>query len=291
MPGGEELSNLDKPYWPDDGLRKGDLIDYFRAVAPVMLPHLRGRPLTLIRYPDGIAGPSFYQKQTPSYAPAWVRTVTLPSERGRRKEVAYTLCNDERTLVWVANQGSIELHPWLSRTDRLDRPDYLVLDIDPPPGAFDLAVRTAFLVRETLRELGLDGVAKTSGAKGVHVYVPISRRHGYDVVSVAARVLADRVAEQEPDLVTTEFLKRERGGRVFLDFTRIGPGKHMAAPYSPRARPGAPVSFPVPWERLESVDPAEFNLRTVPDLVRDADHWARLSPKPQSLPGALLGRA
>jgi bifunctional non-homologous end joining protein LigD len=289
VPGGVELSNLDKVFWPDEGLTKGDLISYYRAVAPLILPHLRNRPLTVIRYPNGVEGPSFYQKQTPDYAPKWVRTITLPADsgRGKRKEVRYALCNDRRTLVWLANQGSVELHPWLSRTDRIELPDYLVLDIDPPGGRFDLAVRAAFLTRDVLAEHGLRGVAKTSGAKGMHVYVPLRRRAGYQEAATAARRVADLVAEREPDLVTTEFLKRERGERVFLDFTRMGPGKHMAAPYSARARPGAPVSFPVPWDRLEETDPRDFTIRTIPPLLEDRDPWRELRPPPQTLPPGL----
>ncbi len=294
MAGGVELSRLDKVFWPDAGLTKGDLIEYVKAVAPQFLRNLRNRPLTVIRFPDGVEGGSFYQKETPKYAPEWVSTVTLPADsgRGKRTEVRYTLCNDRRTLVWLANQAAIEFHPWLSRMDRLERPETLIMDVDPPPGRFDLAVRTALVVREVLSRHGLEGCAKTSGAKGVHVYVPLQRRHGYGAASGAAYALAREAAESEPDLVTVEFLKKERGGRVFLDATRIGPGKHVVAAYSPRARPGAPVSFPVPWDRLEKVDPAEFTIRTVPRLLRDgADPWRGLMPKAQRLPDRLAAEA
>ena len=286
MPRGVELSNLDKVFWPEEGLTKGDLIEYYRRVAPAILPHVRERPLTVIRYPNGIEGGSFYQKQTPDYAPPWVRTIELPAEsgRGKRKQVRYTLCNDRRTLVWLANQASIELHPWLSRVDRLERPEYLVLDIDPPGGRFDLAVRAALLTRDALDEVGLDACAKTSGAKGMHVYIPLRRSHRYGEVAWAARRVADMVAERDPDLVTTEFMKKDRGGRVFLDFTRIGPGKHIAAPYSARARPGAPVSFPVPWEDLKRVRPTDFSIRTVPKLLEKNDPWKEVCPKAQTIP-------
>jgi bifunctional non-homologous end joining protein LigD len=289
MPGGVELSRLDKVFWPDEGLTKGDLIDYVSAVAPQFLRHLRDRPLTVIRFPDGIEGGSFYQKQTPDYAPKWIRTVTLPADsgRGKRKEVRYALCNDRRTLVWLANQGSIEYHPWLSRVDRIDRPDFLIMDVDPLAGRFDLAVRTALLVREVLGHHGLEGCAKTSGAKGVHVYVPLQRRHDYGEVARAATALAAETATMEPDLITVEFRKKERGDRVFLDATRIGPGKHVVAAYSPRARPGATVSFPVQWKDLERVSPQEFTIRTVPGMIRDRDPWRDLLPKPQRLPADL----
>jgi bifunctional non-homologous end joining protein LigD len=289
MPGGVELSNLDKVFWPDDGLTKGDLIDYYRAVAPAILPHLRNRPLTVIRHPDGLRGGSFYQKQTPQYAPSWVRTAELPAEsgRGKRKRVRYTLCNDRRTLTWLANQASIELHPWLSRMDRIERPEYLVLDLDPPDGRFNMAVRAALLIRDVLAEHDVRGCAKTSGAKGVHVYVPLRRSRGYGSVARAARRVADLAAEREPDLATTEFMKANRAGKVFLDFTRIGPGKHMAAPYSVRARPGAPVSYPVPWTDLERVAPGDFTIRNVPGLIAAGDPWRAVCPEPQTLPDEL----
>lgn len=288
MPGGVELSRLDKVFWPGEGLTKGDLISYYRAVAPYLLPHIRGRPLTVKRYPDGVRGGAFFQKNTPTYAPSWVLTVTLPAEN-TRGEVRYTLCNDRRTLLWLGNQATIELHPWLSRTDRLDRPDLLVFDIDPPEGRFDLAVRVALLTRETLAERGLDACAKTSGAKGVHILVPLVRHHGFAATQRAVRRLASDAAAHEPALVTTEFLKTERGGRVFLDATRMGRGHHVVAAYSPRARPGAPVAFPVAWNRLESADPLEFTIRTVPGLLeRAGDPWRTLCPPAQHLPRDLV---
>src|SRR5206468_8519830 len=197
MPGGVELSRLDKVFWPDEGLTKGDLIEYARALAPQFLRNLRNRPLTVIRFPDGIERGSFYQKQTPDYAPGWVRTVSLPADsgRGKRTEVRYALCNDQRTLVWLANQASIEFHPWLSRVGRIERPDFLIMDIDPPAGRFDQAVKTALVVHDVLRRNGLESAAKTSGAKGVHLYVPLQRRHHYGEVSRAAFALAAQAAE------------------------------------------------------------------------------------------------
>jgi len=289
MSGGVELSRLEKLYWPDQGITKGDLIGYVQAMSTPFLRHVRNRPLTVIRFPDGVNGMSFYQKQTPDYAPSFVKTITLPADsgRGKRKEVRYALCNDQRTLVWLANQGSIEFHPWLSRDDRLDRPDFLIMDVDPPPGRFDLAVRTALVSREVLSRHGLESCAKTSGAKGVHVYVPLQRRHTWTEVSQAAGVLAREAAEAEPDLITVEFFKKERGDRVFLDATRIGPGKHVVTAYSPRARPGAPVSFPVPWKDIERVSPQDFTIRNVPGLMGKSDPWRDLMPAAQRLPGEL----
>jgi bifunctional non-homologous end joining protein LigD len=282
-----KFTNLDKPLWPDEGVTKGDLIEYYRAVAPVLLPHLRGRPLTVRRYPNGIGGETFYQKNAPKGTPEWVRTITLPAESAKR-DVEYILCNDRRTLLWLGNLASIELHPWLSRVDRLERPEWLVLDVDPPEGRFDRAVRTALVIREVLDELGIAGCAKTSGAKGIHIYVPLQRRFAYDEVRRAALAIAIRVAEREPKLVTAEFKKAARGGRVFLDFTRTGMGAHVVAVYSPRARPGAPVSFPVGWGDLERIDPGDFTIRTAPTLISRGDPWTKLCPDRQMLPRELV---
>jgi bifunctional non-homologous end joining protein LigD len=281
-----KLSNPDKVLWPADGFAKRDLVEYYRAAAPSLLPHLRNRPLTVKRYPDGIDGETFYQKNAPRGTPEWVRTETLRAESAKR-DVDYVLCNDLRTLLWLANLASIELHPWLSRVDRLERPDWLVMDIDPLEGGFELAVRAALSAREVLREHGLDGCPKTSGGKGVHVYVPLQRRYAFDRVNDAGRRLSMLVEEHEPSLVTTEFKKSERGGRVFMDFTRNRVGAHVAAAFSPRARPGAPVSFPVAWSRLERVHPLEFTIATVPKLLERGDPWRELCPAPQTLPGKL----
>ena len=288
MPGGVEPSNLGKVFWPEAGVTKGDLLAYMEAVAPFVLPPLRGRPLTVVRFPDGITKSSFYQKDTPKYAPPWIRTVTLPAY-GAKKDVRYTVCDSKRTLLWLANQAAIELHPWLSTVDRLERPTHLVMDIDPPEDDFDRAVDAAFLVRDALDDAGLAGAAKTSGSKGVHVYVPLERRYGYDEVRRACGRLADHVAGEAPDLVTTAFRKAEREGRVFLDTGRNAPGAHVVTVYSPRARPAASVSFPVPWDDLRSVQPPDFTVANVPGILeREGDRWAALMPSPQRLPSSLL---
>jgi bifunctional non-homologous end joining protein LigD len=287
VPGGVEPSNLDKVFWPDEGLTKGDLIDYFDAVSGALLPAIRNRPLTVKRYPDGIKGMTFFQKNTPKYAPQWVKTVTLRAESAGR-DVAYTLCNDKRTLRWLANQACIELHPWLSRTDRLDRPDHLVFDLDPPENAFERSVQVALVLKEVLDEAGLEGLPKTSGGKGVHFYVPLPRRYHYRQVRSAAVAIGARVEERMPDETTTEFRIANRGGKVFLDPGRNAPGAHIIAAYSPRARPGATVSFPVPWDDLKSVKPGDFTIRNVPSLLDKKDPWKELMPRPQTLPRELL---
>lgn len=288
MPRGIEPSNLQKVYWPQAGLTKGDLLAYFDEVASCILPALRDRPLTVIRYPDGVEGGSFYQKNTPAYAPDWVRTIRLRAESAGR-DVAYTVCNTKRTLLWLANQGAIEFHPFQSRIDRTDRPDYMLFDMDPPLGRFDLAVGAAFVAREVLAALGLSAVPKTSGAKGVHVCVPIQRRYGYRPVRSAAERIAARIQQGAPDLATTEFKKAERGGRVLVDVARNGFGAHTAAVYSPRPSPEASVSFPVTWEELGKVRPEDFTIRSVPGLLaRSGDRWRKLMPRPQALPRRLI---
>lgn len=290
MPGGVEVKNLEKVFWPETGQTKGDLLEYLDAASPYLLPFLRDRPLTVIRYPDGIGGPSFYQKNTPKYAPDWVRTVKLPSPGSQRGEVSYTLCNSKRTLMWLANQASIEFHPWLSRVDRIEQPDFLVFDLDPPPGRFEVAVDVAFVAREVLAEAGLRAVPKTSGSKGVHLYVPLQRRHHYSVVRRVAAEMAARIEEAVPDLATSEFRIAKRGGRLFLDVGRNAPGAHIVAPYSPRAREGATVSFPVAWEDLKKVRPQDFTIQNAPRiLAKRGDLWRALQPSRASL-SKLAGR-
>lgn len=288
---GVEVANLDKVFWPQAdcspaGCTKGDLLTYLAAAAHALVPALRDRPLTLRRAPDGVAKFTFYQKDT-SKAPSWVRTVTLRADSAGR-DVRYAVCNSTRTLLWLGNQAAIELHPWLSRIDRLDRPDLLVFDFDPPEGDFDRAVQAALAMRDVLREAGLDGAAKTSGSKGVHIYVPLRRRHHYGAVRRAAVLLGGRLEERLPDLVTTEFKKANRGDRVLVDTWRNAPGAHVIAPYSPRLRAEGTVSFPVPWERLASVRPTDFTIATVlPFLAGGRDPWRELLPAPQALPASL----
>jgi bifunctional non-homologous end joining protein LigD len=288
--GGLQLTNLDQPLFDGAEATKGDLVGYLDVVADRIVPVLRDRPLSVVRARPGQA--PFMQKNVPKYAPAWIETVTLWAETSRR-EVAYALCNDRRTLLWFANQRAVEYHPALIRTERWDRPTHLVLDLDPPAGdAFPLAVRAAHLVRRALADAGLDGAVKTSGAKGVHVFVPVDESATIDDVAVASRALAARAERLDPALATTAFIKEDRGGRVFLDSTRAG-GATVVAAYSPRVRPGTPVSFPVAWDDLDRVDPRQFTVRTAVALLDGRDPWAELMPAPQPLPADLVaeGRA
>ena len=285
---GVELTHLDEPLFDGADATKRDLIDYLDAAAELILPELDGRPLSVIRVRGGQR--PFMQKNVPDYAPSWIRTVTMWAESSKR-EVRYALCDDRRTLLWFANQRAVEYHPTLWLADRMDRPTYLVLDIDPPSGGqlgqdeFRHAVAAAHLVRQALAELGLAGAVKTSGAKGVHVYVPVDATG--DDAAAATRAIAVRASRLDPDLTTTAFIKDDRGGKVFLDSTRAH-GATVAAAYSPRARPGVPVSFPVRWEDLDSVHPADFTVRSVLALLPGLQRWAGQLPAPQELSAELV---
>jgi bifunctional non-homologous end joining protein LigD len=279
------LTNLDQPLFPDAGAAKRDLVDYLDAVSDRIIPVLAQRPLSVIRVLRGQA--PFMQKNVPSYTPEWVRTTRLWTETSRRM-ITYAMCDDRRTLLWFANQRAVEYHPALVRADRWESPTHLVLDLDPPAGGdFRPVVQTALLVRETLAGAGLAGAAKTSGSKGLHIFVPLDRRVTIEDAAAATRALAVRAERRDPALATTAFLREDRGGRVFIDPTRSG-GATVAAAYSPRIRPGTPVSFPVAWSDLDRVAPADFTIGTAIGLLGGADPWAAAMPAPQLLPDDLI---
>ena len=290
MRDGVSLTNLDQPLFDGADATKRDLVDYLDAVHDRIIPVLRDRPLSVVRVLRGQA--PFMQKNVSQYAPPWVRTVPLWAQTSKRA-VSYALCNDRRTLLWLANQRAVEYHPTLIRGDHWDRPTHLVLDLDPPSaGAFALVVRAAHLVRQALAEAGLEGVVKTSGAKGLHVYVPIAAPTTIDEVAAATRAIAARVERLDPALATTAFIRDDRAGKVFLDSTRAG-GATVVAAYSPRIRPGVSVSFPVAWDELDRVTPADFTVHTTPRLIAEGDPWADRMPKSQRLSSDLVeeGRA
>lgn len=264
---GRELrfTNLDKLLWPADGIRKGDLIEYYLNVAGVLLPHLEGRPLTFTRYPDGIEGESFYQKDLPQHAPAWIRVFPY---QGEEHLIRFVLAADRATLAWAGNLACLEIHPAPWRLPHVDRPDRLVIDLDPaPPATFDHARRVAVMVRTLLEQLGIRGFPKTSGATGIHVFIPLVPEAGPEEVTRVAETLARLLHAARPDLITLERAVKERTGKVYVDYLQNARGKTMVAPYSPRPSPGAPVSAPFAWGELETIDPKEFTLRTMPDLL------------------------
>jgi DNA ligase D len=287
---GVELTHLDEPLFNDAGATKRDLIEYLDRVRARIIPVLEARPLSVIRVHRG--QDAFMQKNVPRYAPPWVPTVRYWAESSKR-EVAYALCNDRRTLLWFANQRAVEYHPALVRADRPDHMTHLILDLDPPEGdAFSMAVRVAHVVREVLTQAGLAGAVKTSGAKGLHVFVPIDDRSSMEDAAAATRAIAHRAERLDPGVATTAFVKEERGGKVFVDSTRAG-GATVIAAYSPRVRPAVPVSFPVGWADLDNVTPTDYTLRSAPQLLGDGDPWAEQMPSPQPLPAELVeeGRA
>ncbi|MEV4663822.1 non-homologous end-joining DNA ligase [Micromonospora echinofusca] len=282
---GVSLTNLDQPLFDGADATKRDLVDYLDAVHERILPQLRGRPLSVIRVRPG--QPPFMQKNLPKYTPDWVARTPVWAEASHR-EISYALCDDRRTLLWFANQRAVEYHPTLATVDDLHRPTHLVLDLDPPEGdSFALAVAAARLVRQALADAGLAGAVKTSGAKGVHVFVPVARGATVEDMAAATRAVAARAERLDPALATTAFIREDRGGRVFVDSTRAG-GATVVAAYSPRLRPGVPVSFPVDWADLGDVVPADFTIRTAPALVAGRDLWAERLPAPQRLPADLV---
>lgn len=279
---GVSLTNLDQPLFDGANATKRDLVDYLDAVSDRILPVLSERPLSVMRVRPG--QDAFMQKNVPKYAPSWIKTVAHWAETSQRK-VSYALCDDRRTLLWFANQRAVEYHPALVRGEHFT---HIVLDLDPPEGeTFPLAVAAAHLIRRALEEAGLASAVKTSGAKGVHVFVPVVAGISMEDLAAATRAIAVRAERLDPLLATTAFIREDRHGKVFLDSTRAG-GATVIAAYSPRIRPGAPVSFPVPWADLDGVTPGDFTLRTAVRLLGDGDPWAELMPAPQALPADLV---
>jgi len=259
-----KLSNLGKVFWPGDGITKGDLLDYYREISAWLLPYLRDRPLTLTRYPDGVEGKSFFQKDAPAWTPSWVRTERVWSEDARR-DIDYFVADDVETLLYVVNMGSIPLHVTSSRFSDPARPDWVVLDIDPKDAPFEHVVRIARRLREICDEGGLPAYPKTTGQRGMHVLVPAGRQLTHVQARDLAQVLCRRVADEMPDIATMARSIGARKGRVYLDCLQNGQGKTIVAPFSVRPRPGAPVSTPVAWSEVTArLDPARFTIRTVP---------------------------
>ena len=282
---GISFTHLDQELFDGAEATKQDLIDYFDAVNARIIPCLRDRPLSVIRIRPG--QPPFMQKNLPKYTPEWVARTQIWADASRR-EVSYALCNDRRTLLWFANQRALEYHVTLFRMSQPGHPDYLVLDLDPPEGAtFGVVVQAAKLVHQALDEAGMAGAIKTSGAKGVHIFVPLAPGTAPEDAAAATRAIAVRAERIDPDLATTAFVKDERKGKVFLDSTRAG-GATVVAAYSPRIRPGVPVSFPLAWDDLDRVVPADFTIHNAAALLDGTDPWVQHMPAPQQLDADLL---
>jgi len=286
------LSNLDKVFWPEEGITKGDMLSYYREVAPALLPHLRDRPFTMKRYPDGWQGNHFFQKDAPSHMPDWIPTRAYRStsrETRQKRTIRYPLVNDELALLWMVNMGCIDMNTWYSRVDRPERPDWVLFDLDPSPDVgFREVVQVALLVKEVLDALGLAGFPKTSGADGFHVLVPVERRSTYDDTREFAEIVAGALARTHRGLVTTEWSKAKRRG-VLVDANQNGEGKTIASAYSVRPRAGAPVSAPLRWDEVdEELDPLDFTMEVVLGRVkREGDLFEGVLTTRQSLAGAL----
>jgi DNA ligase D-like protein (predicted polymerase) len=282
----EEVSytNLDQELFEGSRTTKRDLVDYLDGVSDRILPELEDRPLSVIRVHQGQQ--PFMQKNVPKYTPSWVPTVQMWAETSKR-EVSYALCNDRRTLLWFANQHAVEYHPTLVRADHPDRLTHMVLDLDPPDAdSFKMAVRAARVVRQVLDDAGLRGAIKTSGSKGLHIFVPIGD-NSHEDAAAATRAIALRTEKLDGQVATTAFLKEDRGGKVFIDSTRVG-GATVVAAFSPRVRPDLPVSFPVDWGDLDDITPTDFTVRTALGQLGNSNPWAAHLPAPQKLPSDLI---
>jgi bifunctional non-homologous end joining protein LigD len=293
------LSNQDKPIWPGE-FTKGDLVRYYRAVAPWILPHLQNRPLTLERYPNGIDGESFFEKNVSRGAPEWVRTVSVSSDSGRRSTIDFVVCDDEATLVWLANLAAIVLHIWMSHEPTLGTPDFVLFDLDPHEGCTIATLgQVALSFRDALEAIGLKPLVKTTGGKGLHVVVPLEDRYSYDEAKLFAEIVARHVHAGSPAQTTIErtIAKRPKG-TVYLDYVQVGEGKTMVAPYSVRPRAKAPVSTPLGWGEVEALARkrakdtqgplAAYTIKNVPALLASqGDPWSGSGWKPQRLEAAL----
>jgi bifunctional non-homologous end joining protein LigD len=274
------VSSADRVLFPRDGVTKGDLAEYYAAIGPTLVPHLRDRPFTLKRYPHGIDQQPYFAKQAPKGKPAWVPTRqfrTWPREGGSRL-VDFALVNEPAAAVWMVQMNCIDMNAWYSRVDKPERPDYVVFDLDPPESrnGFAQAIKVAHLIRGTLEPLELRSYVKTSGADGIHVLVPISRRYSFPQAYDFAEAVSRKLEAENPGLVTTEWLKKKRRG-VLVDHRQNGHGKTIASVYSVRPKPGAPVSTPLRWEELgEKVRPRDFGMREV--LARVEQHGDLYEP-------------
>jgi len=259
------ITNPKKIFWPDEGYTKADLIAYYEAVAPLLLPYLRERPVVLTRYPDGITGKSFFQKDAPEFVPAWVRTERIYSKEAER-EIDYFIVNDVETLRYIANLGTIPLHLWSSRLGSLERPDWLILDLDPKGAPFADVVKVARRLHEILDELGLPNYIKTSGATGLHILIPLGARYTHEEARSFGRLLALLGVEAAPESATIARPIRARGDKVYIDFAQNGHGRTIVSPFSVRPLPGAPVSCPLRWDQVTArLDPMRFTIKTIPN--------------------------
>ena len=264
------VSNLDKVLWPGDGFTKRDMLHYYRDIAPIMLPYLKERPVTLRVFPRGIKGFSHYRRDLPAHAPRWLRRIDYRPETSEGV-TQLPVIEDAAALIWLANLGSIEFHTWSVRIPHLTTPDQVIFDLDPGDQAtFAQARQAALLLRQALQAAGMQGHLKTSGGQGLHIYVPLIPEYSFDTVHAWTKTLAEQLATSNPDLFALPHGGTHRGGRVTLDYAQNSLARNTAAPYTLRARPGAPVSTPVTWEVLEAdeIEPEDFTLSVIVERVK-----------------------
>jgi bifunctional non-homologous end joining protein LigD len=267
-----EYSNLDKLFWPEHGYTKGDLIEYYRSISPWILPFLRDRPLVLTRYPDGIHGKSFFQKDAPAFVPDWIEKERMWSEQAER-EIDYFICNDEAALLYLVNLGTIPLHVWGSRTQKVDRPDWCILDLDPKDAPFSHVIEVAQATHALCEEIGLPHFVKTSGSAGLHVMIPLGCQCRYDETRSLGELLARVIVSELPDISTITRQVSRRSGKVYIDYLQNGSGRLLVAPFSVRALPGAPVSMPLRWSEVSSrLDIRSFTIDNAVKRMRKLTH-------------------
>jgi bifunctional non-homologous end joining protein LigD len=284
-----ELTNRKKVFWPDEGYTKGDLLEYYRAVSPWLLAYLRNRPVVMTRYPDGIAGKSFFQKDAPGFRPEWIRTETMWSEDTQR-EIDYFVCDDEASLLYVINLGSIPLHLWSSRAPTLERPDWCVLDLDPKGAPFEHVVEVALAARKLCDRIGLPVLVKSTGSSGLHLMIPLGRQCTHEQSRSLGELLARCLVERLPKIATIVRQVTQREGKVYLDYLQNGSGKLIVAPFSVRALAGAPVSVPLAWREVNRrLDIRKHTIKTVPGRMRKlkTDPLAEVLELAPDLGGAL----
>jgi DNA ligase D len=260
-----ELTHLDKIYWPDDKITKGDLLEYYSKIAPYILPYLKNRPLSLRRQPNGIDEPGFFQKDAGDHVPDWIKTVEIHAE-STGKMVNYYVCNDLESLLYIANLGCIEMNPWNSTVNKLDNPDYIVMDIDPSDkNTFDEVIEVALVIKDIIDQTGMVGYCKTSGSSGLHIYIPFNKKYTYDESRDFAEIMASMVTEKLPGLTTLErSLSKRKKNQIYVDYLQNRIGQTLASAYSVRPKPGATVSAPLEWDEVKpGLTPQDFNIKNI----------------------------
>lgn len=262
-----ELSNPEKVFWPKEGYTKNDLIEYYKEISNFILPYLKDRPESLLRFPDGIRGKSFYHKDV-DIAPEWFETIKIDSD-SENKKINYLICQNEESLIYLINLGCIDLNPWNSRIGHLDYPDYLILDLDPESTGFEKVVETALGIKKVLDTVGIKGYVKTSGATGIHIYVPLEAKYTYEQVRQFAEIIALKAHESMEKITSLERSPSKRKGKVYIDIFQNARGQTLASPYSVRAKPGATVSTPLDWKELtKDLSPKKFTIKNVPGRLK-----------------------